>query len=40
VIDRPLAQEPACGEAGMAGPDDDDGDALDDRTLRKDVVIP
>ena len=29
VIDRPCGEEPARGEAGMAGPDHDCGDAFD-----------
>ena len=36
VIDRPVGQKPADGEAGMAGPDDHRGDALDgDRVLTR-----
>jgi hypothetical protein len=34
VIDRPLAEEVASGEAGVAGADDDGGDALDGEALR------
>jgi len=31
VVDGPIGKEPARREAGMAGPDDDGGDAFDVR---------
>jgi hypothetical protein len=33
VVDRPFAQEVAGREAGVAGPDDDDGKVFDDFSL-------
>ena len=33
VIERSAGQEPARGEAGMAGPDDDGGDVFDKGVL-------
>ena len=34
MVDRPAGEETAGGQAGMAGPDDDRGDALDESALR------
>ncbi len=37
MVDRPVRQKPACGETGMARPDDDGRDALDGSALRSRV---
>ena len=34
MVDRPVGETPARGEAGMAGPDDDSCGALDGSALR------
>ena len=39
MVDRPLAEEVAGGEAGVTGADDDGGEALDRAALRRPSTV-